>query len=49
LAAAVRELRSQRATIQAALLIEVERAKGLHPAHRTHIQGVIARLKKEIQ
>jgi hypothetical protein len=41
-------LRSQRAKVQAALLIEVERAKGLHPNVRIHVSNVIKRLQKEI-
>jgi hypothetical protein len=48
LAAAVLQLRSQRAKVQAALLIEVERCKNLHPNQRAHVRGVIQRLQKEI-
>jgi hypothetical protein len=48
LAAAVIALRSQRAKVQAALLLEVSRAKGLHPKHRIYVEGVIKRLQKEI-
>jgi hypothetical protein len=45
---ALRKLRSERARIQAALLIEIADAEGLHPVHRAYILGVVERLKKEI-
>jgi|HubBroStandDraft_2_1064218.scaffolds.fasta_scaffold140562_3 hypothetical protein len=48
LAASVLQLRSQRAKVQAALLVEIERSANLHPNHRIHVRGVINRLQKEI-
>jgi hypothetical protein len=45
---ALLQLRSQRAKVQAAILIEVERCAAIHPSHRAHVRGVINRLQKAI-
>ena len=50
LGAAVAELRSQRAKVQAALLLEIERNTNsrMHPNHRAHMRAMINRLQKVI-
>jgi hypothetical protein len=48
LAAAVIALRSKLATIQARILLEVSKAKNLHPNHRQHVLLTLKRVQQEI-
>jgi hypothetical protein len=47
LAAAVTELRQQRAKLQAVMLLAMERCEKLHPSTRAHIKLFLAQVKKD--
>jgi hypothetical protein len=48
LAAAVIALRSKLAKIQAKILLEISKAKGLHPSHRQQVLLTLKRVQQEI-